>query len=358
MTAHLVRIVTTLGVLATLAAGPPPACADPVDDYLQAQMQERRIPGLAVGVWRHGVVVKTKGYGVASLERQAPVTASTVFDLGGLTKQFTATAIMVLVEQGKLGLDDPIVRSLHDAPPAWRPITVRHLLTHTAGFPGRGQGFKALQTGGLRPSYTTAELTSAAKTDALSFPPGEGAQYSDVGYFLLGLIIEKVTGRRYQDVLTEGFFRPLGMDATALSRQEASATARADVYTLRDGHLRPLGLDVRLEMPSFYGAFSTVQDLLRWESALARGAVVPRRSLDEMWTPARLNDGTAGRYGLGVQVTSRWGHRMLVQSGITGTEWVRFPDDGVTVVVLTNLGLVPGGLAPSVAAHFIPGRDP
>ena len=175
---------------------------------------------------------------------------------------------------------------------------------------------------------------------------------------LLGLIIEKVTGRRYQDVLTERFLRPLGMEATVLSRQEASATERADVYALRDGQLRPLGLDVHLEMPSFYGAFSTVVDLLRWESALARGAVVPRRSLDEMWTPSRLNDGTAGRYGLGIQVTSRSGRRMLVQSGITGTEWVRFPDDGVTVVVLTNLGLVPGGLAPSVAAHFIPGLGP
>lgn len=163
------------GLLLLLASAAPalPARADTIDDYLRAEMQKRRIPGLGLAVVRDGAIVKMQGYGVANLEHDVPVTPDTIFELASVTKQFTATAIMRLVEDGKVQLDDPIARHLSGAPEAWKGITVRHLLTHTSGLPGLEDNFKALWPGGARVNYTTAQLFDAATKDTLSFPAGE-----------------------------------------------------------------------------------------------------------------------------------------------------------------------------------------
>ena len=157
------------------------ASADPVDDYIKTEMQRRQIPGLALAVVRDGAVVKMQGYGRANLEHDVPATPDTVFELASVTKQFTATAIMVLVEDGKVKLDEPIATYLPGSPDTWTAMTVRHLLTHTAGLPTLEENFKSLWPGGLRLSYSTAQLFDSATQDALSVPPGERFQYSDVG---------------------------------------------------------------------------------------------------------------------------------------------------------------------------------
>src|SRR5262249_29493376 len=154
-------------VVAVMAT--PPARADSVDDYIKTEMERRQIPGVAVGVAREGKLVKARGYGLANVELDVDVTPESVFELASVTKQFTATAIMLLVEEGKLKLDDPITTHLPPAPETWKPITVHHLLTHTAGFPGLDSGFKALRAGGARLNYSTTEMFDAATKDALSF---------------------------------------------------------------------------------------------------------------------------------------------------------------------------------------------
>lgn len=314
------------------------AQTNPIDEYIKAEMEKRRIPGLALAVIQHGAVIKMQGYGLANVELDVPVTPDTVFELASVTKQFTATAIMLLVEEGKVGLDDPIRQYLAHTPDAWKGITVRHLLTHTAGLASLETGFRALYTGGVRANYTTAAMFEAATKDPMSFEPGERWQYSDVGYFLLGMILEKASGQRYREFVTERFFQPLGMTASSVLDQWAILKNRASGYTLRDSQLVHIRRISQVELPSHYGIFSTVKDLVKWEAALTGGKVVKLSSLNQMWTPVKLNDGTSHPYGFGWGVDERRGHRLISHTGITGTEYSRFPDDGLTVIVLTNLG--------------------
>jgi CubicO group peptidase (beta-lactamase class C family) len=352
-------------VLYLLALAALPARADSIDDYIKTEMQRRHIPGVALAVARNGKIVKERGYGLANVEHDVPVTENTVFELASVTKQFTATAIMLLVEEGKARLDDTITSYLPPAPEPWKSITVRQLLTHTAGFPGLEAGFQALGAGGWRLRYTTAQMFDAATKDPLSFAPGERWQYSDVGYFLLGMIIERASGQRYRDFVTERFFKPLGMTSTSVLDHSRIVKHRAAGYTLRGGELVNIRRVVDVELPSHYGVFSTVKDLVTWDAALTAGKVVKPATLAQMWTPVRLNSGASYPYGFGWVVDQRRGHRWIYHTGITGTELSRFrdEDDDLTVVVLTNLGrtLEPGsrvnswGLTYGVAGRYIKG---
>ena len=255
-------------------SAPALAQAEAVDDYIRTEMQRRRIPGLALAVVRNGEVVKLKGYGMANLELDAPVTPDTVFELASVTKQFTATAIMLLAEEGKLKLDDPISLRLSGTPGSWKAITVRHLLTHTAGLASLETGFRALWEGGVRLNYSTSEAFAAAMKDPISFAPGEQWQYSDVGYFLLGMIIEQVSGQRYREFLAERFFKPLGMTGASVPNKWELVRNRAAGYTFftNTSPLIHIRRDVYFELSSHYGVFSTIKDLVKWEAALVGGS--------------------------------------------------------------------------------------
>jgi CubicO group peptidase (beta-lactamase class C family) len=318
------------------------AQTDKTDAYVTAEMKRRNIPGLALALIRHGKVIKMRGYGLANVELGVPVRSDTVFALASVTKQFTATAIMLLVEEGKVRLDDQISRYLPNTPEAWKSITVRHLLTHTAGFPGAGIEFKTLPE---RRNYTTAQMFKSATEDLMSFAPGEQWRYSNVGYFLLGMIIENASGQYYREFVTERFFKPLNMAATSVRDQWAIIKNRADGYTLRDGELVHLGRNP-IQLASSGGILSTVRDLVKWDAALEAGKLVKRASLEQMWAAVKLNDSTNHPYGFGWFVDERRGHRLISHSGSTGTEYSRYPDDGFTVIVLTNLG--PRGDIPDV----------
>jgi CubicO group peptidase (beta-lactamase class C family) len=335
---------------------------DKTDAYVTAEMKRRSIPGLALAVIRHGKVIKMRGYGLANVELGAPVHSDTVFDIASVTKQFTATAILLLMEEGKIRLDDQISRYLPNTPEAWKLITVRHLLTHTAGFPGIGFEFKTLPE--RRNYYTTAQMFKAATENLMSFAPGEQWRYSNVGYFLLGMIIEKASGQSYREFVTERFFKPLNMAATSVPDQWAIIKNRADGYTLRDGELVHNRRRALIQLPSSGGILSTVKDLVRWDAVLESGKLVKRSSLELMWTAVRLNDGTTHPYGFGWFVDERRGHSVISHAGSTGAEYSRYPDHGLTVIVLSNLGPrndIPGvevdawGITEGVAAQYISG---
>jgi D-alanyl-D-alanine carboxypeptidase len=327
-------------------------------------MAARRIPGLALAVVRDGKVVKLQGYGVANLEHDVPATPDTVFELASVTKQFTAAAIMTLIEDGRLKLDDSVTAHLAGCPETWKPITVRHLLTHTSGLPGLAAGFGTLQRSRERVRYSTADLFESATKDSLDFTPGERFQYSDVGYFLLGMLVEKASGKHWGEYLDERFFKPLGMTSTSVLDHQRILKHRAAGYTIRDGELVNIRRVWDVELPSAYGVFSTVKDLVTWDAALASGKVLTPASLAQMWTPLKRNDGSTYPYGFGWGVDVRRGHRWIVHSGLTGTEYARFPDDRLTVIVLTNLGgfigggvstADPWGLTYGVAGRYVPG---
>jgi CubicO group peptidase (beta-lactamase class C family) len=333
---HVRVIGLVLLVLAASGAAP-----DAVDDYVRAQMKSQSIPGLALGIARNGRLVKAEGYGIADLDHDVPVTADTVFEVASITKQFTASLIMMLVEQGRLRLDDKVSAYLTDPPDAWRDVTIYHLLTHTAGLAPLGDDFKSMV---WTASVKTPALYAAAKADPMGSAPGERWQYSDVGYFLLGMVIEKVTGQRYKDALSQRILTPLGMTSSRMLDQLHPLKHLARGYTLYTNPATSVQEIVNIrrvhdvELPSHYGLFSTVPDLARWDAALYRDQPLKSASLQQMWTSGKLNDGTRTGYGFGWQLSFRRGHKTVAHSGITGTYILRVPDLGLTVIVLTNLG--------------------
>jgi CubicO group peptidase (beta-lactamase class C family) len=330
--------------------------ASSVDEYIRGEMKKRRIPGLALVVIRDGEVVKMEGYGMATLEHDVPVTPDTVFELASVTKQFTAAAIMLLEEKGKLKLDDPIIKYLPNSPRKWKEITARHLLTHTACLAGLYEGFGSLLS---KLDYSTADMFESATKDPMSCAPGERYQYSDVGYFLLGMIIEKASGQLYKDFMMDQFFKPLEMTATSVLDQWAIVKNRAAGYTIHNDKLVNIRRVQQVDLPSHFGIFSTVKDLAKWEKSLASGKVLKDSSLAAIWTPAKLKNGGRYPYGFGWNLGEKDGHKMISHGGYTGTEYTRFPDDKLTVIVLTNLGLDRGdepvnswGLTETVAEFY------
>jgi D-alanyl-D-alanine carboxypeptidase len=333
-----------------------------VDAYLTAEMAKRRIPGLAISVVKDGEVVRSQGLGLASVELDVPVTPASVFELASVTKQFTAAGVMRLVDEGQVRLGDAIREYLPDCPDAWSGITIRHLLTHTAGLAGPHTAFRSLEPG---MDWTTANQLAAAAREPLCFPPGDGYQYSDAGYFLLGVVIEKAGGFAYRPFLADLFFKPLGMSATTVPDQWAIVKNRASGYTLAGGQLVRIRRDRQNELPSATGVFSTVEDLVKWDGALSGGKVVSPASLVQMWTPVAENDPTIVHpYGFGWKVEECFGRRMITHGGVTGTEYTKFPDDNLTVIVLTNLGnrgldrVNPWGLTVDVAEFYLSGGGP
>ena len=186
------------------------AQADVVDNYVRAEMTKQRIPGLALLVARRGQVIRAQGYGLANVELQVPVKPETIFQSGSVGKQFTATAVMMLVEEGKIGLGDPLAKYFPDAPPSWKKVTIRELLSHTAGFTDYPKSFD------MRRDYTEAEQLKIVESIPLAFAPGTSWSYSNLGFLTIGILIHKVTGKFYGDFLKEHIFLPLDMQTTRI----------------------------------------------------------------------------------------------------------------------------------------------
>ena len=333
-----------------------PTRADRVDTYIAAQMKKQEIPGLALAVVRDGKVKKVKGYGLADVELSARATAHSVFQWASVSKQFTATAIMQLVQDGKLKLEDPVQRHYTNAPAAWSNVTVRHLLTHTSGI----KSYTDLPNffGTIRKDYTPEELLGLVIDRPLDFSPGEKWAYCNTGYYLLGLIIEKTSGQSYADFLSAHIFQPAGMGTARVNHQFEVIPNRATGYEIRSNRVWRSEF-VSPTQPFAAGALvGTALDLAKWDAALYTDKILPRRALEEMWTPVKLTDGKTSPYGYGWQVDDIRKHHFVGHGGgIHGfTSFIlRLVDDKLTVIVLANTGASPQSIATGVAGHYIPG---
>lgn len=335
-----------------------------VDAFIDAEMAGKRIPGLALAVLRNGRLVLTGTYGFANLETETPVRPSSVFELASLTKPFTAMAAMLLVQDGRIGLDDPLAKYIDGAPDDWKAVKISHLLSHTAGFV---ELVEPEWAGSPLMDVTTKLQLELIMREPRLFPPGANASYSDPGYFLLGMVIEKASGLRYADFMARRIFEPLEMTSTSILDQHRIIKGRVAPYAIRRGRLGRGRRDWQHELPSHFGVFSSLEDLVKWERALAEGTLLARAALEDMWTPARLNDGRLalvnGRpYGFGWELGEWNGRRAVGHGGFTGTFLQRFPEDGLTVIVLTNLDLASGntpnmialGVAGLVDSRYLP----
>ncbi|MCI0743815.1 MAG: beta-lactamase family protein [Verrucomicrobia subdivision 3 bacterium] len=312
------------------------ALADKIDDYVEGQMRRRRIPGLVLAVVRNEKTTKTEAYGLANVELQVSARKEAVFEIGSVTKQFTATLILMLTEEGKISLDDQITRFFTNAPLTWKEITVRHLLTHTSGIKNYNSlsGFEAARR--LNGNKFVALMAS----HPLEAPPGQTYSYCNTGYNLLGYILESVTGKSYWTFLQERILEPLQMHHTASRDLKTVITNRADGYEIEKSVLVNRDSDLT-DVFSAGAIVSTIPDLLKWNAALDTERFLSKASRETMWTQVTLNSGERRPYGFGWRLDEHKGRRVIWHSGSTAgftACLLRFPEERLAVIVLCNLG--------------------
>jgi CubicO group peptidase (beta-lactamase class C family) len=340
-----------------------PTCAagDKIDQYIAAEMKRQHIPGLALGIYSRVDIVRVQGYGLANVELNVPVKPESIFQSGSVGKQFTATAIMMLVEEGKVHLDDSITKYFDRAPAAWKPVKVKNLLSHTSGIAEYESG-PLIKPGApfyLRLDLTEDEMFDRVAALPMDFQPGEKWRYTNTNYLLLGMLIRKVTGQFYGDFLAERIFKPLGMSATRIISEADIVPNRTSGYEWVKGELK----NQEWVSPTFNSTadgalYFNVLDLAKWDAALYTEKLIKKTSLDQMWTPFPLNDEkpNPANYGFAWSIDQINGHRAIQHSGAWQgftTYIVRYVDDGLTVVVLTNLDA--GHSNPGRIAHAVAG---
>ncbi|MCP4654410.1 MAG: serine hydrolase [bacterium] len=359
MKRHLPAALLSLLLVFALAAQAPddelPSLDSQVDE-LFAEWDKTSSPGCALGVYRDGGIAYARGYGMANLEYGIASSPQSIFRIGSTSKQFTAMAVALLAEEGKLSLDDDVRKFFPELPDYGRTITVRHLIHHTsgirdyltlAGLVGWGEDFSIAEALGI-----------VARQKTLNFEPGEKFLYSNSNYFLMALLVERVTGETLREWAEEHIFKVLGMSNTHFHDDHTHIVRnRADGYSPGDGGYT---IDMTiLDMVGDGGILTSVEDLLLWDRNFYDNKLgkARRELIDEITTPGHLNDGEALDYAFGLEVGE---HRSLKRiehgGGFVGfrAQMIRFPEQHFSVAVLCNLGSIdPTPLAYRVAELYL-----
>ena len=321
-------------------------------------MKRQHIPGASVLILRGDRVLLSRGYGLANLELAVPASDSTIYQSGSMGKQFTAAAVLMLANQRRLGLDDIVTRWLPEGSGVWDSVTIRQLLTHTAGVPEYTDS-----TFDYRKDYTEQELVRFAAAHRLDFPPGQRWSYSNTGYLLLGVIIHRITGTFYGDLLRSQIFEPLGMRSARIISESDIVPNRADGYRLVEGRLEHQEwVAPKLNTTADGALYLTVLDLARWAVGLNHLRYPGADGLRQSWTPVRLNDGGTYPYGFGWSLDQQGGFPRI---GHTGS-WQgfkasiqRYPEQDLTVIALANLAEArPEAITLAVAGILEPALSP
>ncbi len=333
---------------------PAQSLFEKIDSTVFKAMKERHITGLSLAIITNSVPLKIKGYGLANIEHGIAVNPETIFQSGSVGKQFTATAIMQLVEEGKLKLEDKISFYLGNTTAGWKSITIRNLLTHTSGIPDIPEDSTGIN---LQTNYTEDDLLQKAKRLKLLFQPGEKWSYSNTGYILLGMIIRKVTGRFYGDVIKEKIFVPLSMETARIISEEEIVMNRAAGYQLNNGTLKNQAwVAPSLNTTADGSIYLTILDLVKWDAAITNKKLITDAGRTQMTTPVRLNNDSSYNYGFAWFLHPVIKRNAQSHSG----SWqgfnsflLKFPDDGLTIIILTNtFPSSPGLLAEEIATVY------
>jgi CubicO group peptidase (beta-lactamase class C family) len=361
--------VMALALFGSAGASLSHANAESIDEYVRAQMSERRIPGMALAVIRQGRIEKIGAYGKASIEFDVPVATSTPFAVASISKSVTAVAILTLVEAGRLRLDDAVSSHLPDLPQAWQSVTVRQLLTHISGLPDVSVNDYTTAT----IANTPAEALRLLRDRPVDFVPGANYRYNQTNYMLLGMLIEKLTGLPYSQFVTNRLFKPLNLQNAVFGDARAVVMRRATTYTpYRYDGARPeqasgteaLNAEMATMMYPAGGLNISIDDFARWLAALLDGAIISKQSLDTIWAPTKLNDGTIYQrpanpslwrsYGLGWVSRLDGPHPFVGGTGGIRAAFFVYPNDDLAVIVLTNWqGAQPESLVDGIARKFL-----
>ncbi len=343
-----------LGPFCVSAQRPTAAAGKRTDDYIRVMMAKKHIPAVSVAVLKEGKILKMQSYGMANLETHTPASSQTLYQLGSISKQFLATAVMTLQQGGRINLDSPINAYLDSLPSAWQKITVRNLLSHTSGLVRDDPDFDPLK---VRP---LSEEIKAIYSLRLDFDPGAQWDYSNMNYYVLAAIIEKIVGTNWAAWISQNVFEPAGMSHTRTNSWTDLIPNRADGYEWTHDSWQNASIRLALR-PS--GAFvSTIADLAKWDNELYTDKLLTTSSKNQMWTAMKLNNGDATHYGFGWFIDSINNHlRIHHDGGVPGfrSDFERYMNDGLSVIVLTNSGGANAErMAQNVAGFFMPALMP
>ncbi|HEV8361994.1 MAG TPA: serine hydrolase domain-containing protein [Gemmatimonadaceae bacterium] len=337
----LVRVtlaIVTLAHVGSAQRASKAATQTAIDSVVASFLKDGRAAGMSVGVVRGNDTLVLKGYGKADLELDVPTPPRAVYEIGSVTKQFTASGILLLADEGKLSLDDDLTKYLPDYPTAGNKIPIRRLLDHTSGIKGYTElpKFGTIMTRKLPKD----SLVALFKDVPFDFPTGTGMVYNNSAYFLAGMIIEKVAGMPYSDFVAKRFFEPLGMKDSHYCNERKIVKNRAHGYDMGPGGQLMLKGYLDHTYPYAAGSLcSTAWDLVTWLQALHSGRVLSEKAYRELITPDTLNDGTRLRYAKGVARSTVAGHPAIEHGGgingfVTASAW--FPEEKMAVAVLIN----------------------
>jgi len=329
--------------------------ADQVDKYVKDEMQKNHIPGMSVAVVSQGKVIFSQQYGMANVELSVPVNSNSPFKIASLTKPITAIAVMMLVEETKISLDSMLSHYLPELPSQWSSVTVRQALSHTSGIPDYFESPDWSWRNSWRMDFTHEEFINMASKASMTFKPGTSMKYSNSGFYLLGMLIEKVSGSSYQEYLDQHIFKPLQMNATRRDTSEGIVSNRVSGYTFTNGSLKNAEYTSDTWAFSEGGIITTALDLSKLDSALYTNKILKRSTIEQMWTPTRLNNGKRGvigdngagkpnYYGLGWFISDYHNHKLVLHGGEKPgytSNYFRFTDDNLTIIVLSNLSSSP-----------------
>lgn len=306
-------------------------------DTLLADYHAPGAPGASITVISRGDVIFTKAYGLADVDHATPASPTTNYRLASVTKQFTATAVLMLVDRGKLSLESRLTDVLPGAPPYARDVTIRHLLTHTSGL---------VDYEDLIPDSQTVQvldkdvLRLLSKIDSVYFAPGAKYRYSNSGYALLALVVEALSGRSFAGFLKQQIFKPLGMDRTvAFEKGLSTVEDRAYGHSKTDNGFIRTDQSVTSAVLGDGGIYSSVQDLSSWDRELYSNRLLSPGLRKQSFTPATLNDGTRTKYGFGWDIAPYKDQFCVSHTGSTRgfrNAILRFPDRQLTIIILTN----------------------
>lgn len=315
---------------------------DKTDIAIKELMQKHKIVGLQLAVIKNNKIVKSSNYGLSNIQDSIAVDHKTVFSINSMTKAFTAVAIMQLVESGKLNLEDPISKYLDSLPNTWRNITIKQITTHTSGIPDIFAS----------PDHMFSEknetLFKKIKESPIVFQPGEKVKYNQTNYLLLGLIIEKISGKSFEKFIIDNQFEKAGM-------KNSIKAGMGDTYTIINHSARPYTYynngsltNIHQPMPSYLypagGINSTATEMAQWLIALQSYKLINVESLKTLWTPIEINnvkkqEANGNLYGtaIGFETNSRTINPVIFQSGGARNSLYIYPKSNVSVVILTNL---------------------
>lgn len=319
-----------------------------VDTFVIKEMKEKHVPGMSVAVMKGGKIIYLKAFGYSNLEHKVPVKVNTVFSIMSISKSFTAIAVMMLVERGKISLDDAIHQHLAGLPDAWNGATIRQLLNHTSGIPSFASQDKIYCPLGKQfKEYVRGDAWKEVGCLPLLFPSGEQSSYGDTGFYLLGMLIEKIASVKYEDFVQENIFLPLKMTNSRLISYTDIIPNRAEGYNLTNGKYF---LASRFELDEFSnaGIVSTAIDMSQMHFAFTSEKLLKKSTWNLMWAKTVLKNDSTTNFGFGFGSTPFQGKKRIGNYGGGGLGFAAglnyYPEEDLTVVVLSNANQLGGNI--------------